>query len=212
MPVSIILFEDNTVLRKALVGLLNNSGKYFVCGDYDNVSDVSNVVQANQPEVIILDINMPGMSGIDAISIIKEAKPDVSIIMYTQFEDDEKLFSSLCAGADGYILKNTSPFKLVEAIEDVLAGGTPLSPVIAKKILNAFRSKNKPVGINYHLTTRETEILRLLVKGYSVKLIAAEVEISYDTCRTHLRNIYRKLHVNCGKEAIAKILAEKIIS
>jgi DNA-binding NarL/FixJ family response regulator len=212
MAVSIILFEDNVVLRKALVGLLNNSGKYFVCGDYDDVNKVPDVIQAMQPEVVILDINMPGMNGIEAISVIKEAKPDISIIMYTQFEDDEKLFNSLCAGADGYILKNTSPFKLIEAIDDVYAGGTPLSPVVAKKILNSFRSKNKPLGTNYHLTSRESEILHLLVKGYSVKLIAAEVEISYDTCRTHLRNIYRKLHVNCGKEAIAKILAEKIIS
>ncbi|MBA3283625.1 MAG: response regulator transcription factor, partial [Nitrosopumilus sp.] len=113
------MFEDNIELRKALVNLLNNSEKYIVLGDYSDVMNVTEIIRTKLPDVIILDINMPGMNGIDAISLIKEEKPDTYIIMYTQFEDDEKIFKSLCAGADGYILKKSSPLKLPEAIEEV---------------------------------------------------------------------------------------------
>ncbi len=211
MPTSLVFFEDNIELRKALVNLLDRSENYVVAGDYNDVSNVVDIIKEKLPDVVILDINMPGMSGIEAISLIKEAKPDISIIMYTQFEDEEKLFSSLCAGADGYILKKTSPFRLVDAIGEVCRGGAPLSPSIAKKMLHAFRNRQKPAGHHYELTSKESEILQLLVKGHSVKLIASEMTVSYNTARTHLKNIYNKLHVNCGKEAIAKILAEKII-
>ena len=211
MQTSLVFFEDNIDLRKTLVSLLNNNTDYIVLGDYDDVSNVVAIIKEKLPDVVILDINMPGRSGIEAISLIKETKPDVSIIMYTQFEDDEKLFKCLCAGADGYILKKVSPFKLVEAIDEVSKGGTPLSPTIAKKIITSFRFKQKKAGNHFNLTAKESEILQLLVKGFSVKFMAAEMNISYNTARTHLKNIYNKLHVNCGKEAIAKILAEKII-
>jgi DNA-binding NarL/FixJ family response regulator len=211
MLIGIVFFEDNVDLRKTLVNLLNNDENYIVLGDYDDVSNVVEIIKDKLPEVVVLDINMPGMSGIEAIFLIKEIKPDLSIIMYTQFEDEEKLFRCLCSGADGYILKKTSPFKLVEAIDEVCKGGTPLSPTIAKKVLNSFRTKQKPSGNQYDLTAKENEILQLLVKGYSVKIIASEMNITYNTARTHLRNIYNKLHVNCGKEAIAKLISEKII-
>ena len=120
---------------------------------------------------------MPGMNGIDAISIIKEAKTDVYIVMYTQFEDHDKLFKSLCAGADGYILKKISPFRLIDAIDEVCRGGAPMSPSIAKKVLNFFHARKKPSKLHYNLTPRESEIIQLLMKGYSVKLIAAESNI-----------------------------------
>jgi DNA-binding NarL/FixJ family response regulator len=210
MPVTLVLFEDNYELRQALVNLLQSSEQYIVAGDYNEAVNAVEIVRAKQPEVVILDINMPGISGIEAIPLIKEEKPDAYIIMYTQFENDENLFKSLCAGADGYILKKTAPFKLVDAIDEVCNGGAPLSPAIAKKVLGSFKVNRDPAGLRFNLTPREAELLQLLVKGYSVKLIASELNISYDTARTHLRNVYRKLHVNCGKEAIAKILSEKI--
>jgi DNA-binding NarL/FixJ family response regulator len=212
MVASLILFEDNIELRKTLVNVINDSNRYIVVGDYDDVLDVADITNKKMPDIVILDINMPGMNGIDAISLIKEANPNVFIVMYTQFEDNQKLFRSLCAGADGYILKKTSPFKLIDAIDEVCGGGAPMSPSIAKKVLNSFQVRKKPINAHYNLTPRETEIIQLLIKGYSVKLIAAESKVSYDTTRSHLRNIYRKLHVNCGKEAIAKILSEKIIT
>ena len=211
MSKGLVFFEDNIELRKTLVNLLKNNEGYIVLGDYNDVSNVVSIIKEKLPDIVILDINMPGMSGMEAISLIKEAKPDVSIIMYTQFEEEEKLFRCLCAGADGYILKKTSPFKLVEAIDEVCDGGTPLSPTIAKKILFSFRDKQKTASVQYNLTNKESEIIQLLVKGFSVKLIAAEMNISYNTARTHLKNVYNKLHVNCGKEAIAKVLADRII-
>ena len=211
MVTRITIFEDNEKVRNSLVALLGNEPAYVVTGAHPDVSEVSRRIQVEKPHVVILDIDMPGIDGISAIPLIKEIDPDVSIVMYTQFEDDEKLFKSLCAGADGYVLKKTSPVHLLEAIEEVRAGGAPLSPAVARKVLFTFRDQNKSNHEKYDLTEREIEVLQLLIKGYSVKLIAAELNIAYDTCRSHLRNIYRKLHVNCGKEAIAKVLAEKII-
>ena len=209
MPVSIIIFEDNEQLRESLVTLLNNSEGYKVIGDYNNVIDAANIIRRNRPDVVIMDIDLPEKSGIEGVRMIKETKPETLVIMYTMFEDDEKLFNSLCAGANGYILKKTSPYKLFEAINEVMEGGAPMSPTIAKRVLQTFQ--NKSAVRLYHLSPRETEILHLLIKGYSVKLIAAELKIAFDTTRAHLRNIYQKLHVNCGKEAIAKVLSEKIV-
>lgn len=209
MPVSIIIFEDNDQLRNSLAVLLNSGNEYKVIGDHSNVLNAASIVRRDEPDVVIMDIDMPGKSGIDGVVEIKEARPQTAIIMYTMFEDDEKLFNSLCAGANGYILKKTSPHKLFEAIKEVTEGGAPMSPTIAKRVLQSFEVRS--TGRQYNLTPREKEILQLLIKGYSVKLIAAELKIAFDTARTHLRNIYQKLHVNCGKEAIAKVLKEKII-
>jgi DNA-binding NarL/FixJ family response regulator len=191
------------------VTLLNNSEEYKVVGDYGHVLEAANIIRRDRPEVVIMDIDLPEKSGIEGVRKIKETKPETLVIMYTMFEDDEKLFNSLCAGANGYILKKTSPYKLFEAINEVMEGGAPMSPTIAKRVLQSF--ENKSAARQYHLSPRETEILHLLIKGYSVKLIAAELKIAFDTTRAHLRNIYQKLHVNCGKEAIAKVLSEKII-
>ena len=152
---------------------------------------------------------MPGESGIKGVSLVKEARPQTAVIMYTVFEDDDKLFQCLCAGANGYLLKKTPPAQLFNAIQEVMEGGAPMSPIIARKVLNTFQQKQY---INqYNLSPRETEVLQLLIKGYSIKLIASELNIAFDTVRSHLKNIYQKLHVYCGKEAIAKALIEKIV-
>jgi len=208
---TIIIFEDDDQLRDSLVALIgsSNSNDYSVIGNYSNAMEAATIARRYKPDVVIMDINMPGRSGIEAVRIIKEARPQTFIIMYTMFENDESLFSSLCAGANGYILKKTSPFKLFEAINEVMEGGAPLSPSIATRVLQSFELRKS--GQAYNITPREKEILQLLIKGYSIKMIAAELNISFDTARTHLKNIYPKLHVNCGKEAIAKVLRERII-
>jgi DNA-binding NarL/FixJ family response regulator len=209
MPVNIIIFEDNEPLRESLVVLLNSSPEYKVTGDYNHCREAAGITRIFKPDVVIMDIDLPEQSGIEGTRIIKETKPDTAVIMYTMFEDDKKIFDSLCAGANGYILKVTTPYKLFDAIKEVMEGGAPMSPTIARRVLQSFQQKN--MQQSYDLSKRENEILHYLTEGYSIKLIAAELGIGYETVRSHLKNIYSKLHVNCGKEAIAKALKERII-
>jgi DNA-binding NarL/FixJ family response regulator len=209
MSASIVIFEDNDKLRESLVVLLNGIGEYKVVGDYNNCGDVSNITRVYKPDVVLMDIDMPGDSGVWGVSKVKEANPATAVIMYTVFEDDEKLFQSICNGANGYLLKKTSPSRLIEAIQEVIDGGAPMSPRIAQKVLSSFqtgKSNNK-----YDLSEREMQVLQLLINGHSSKIIADKLDISFHTVRSHLKNIYTKLHVNCGKEAIAKALSEHIV-
>jgi DNA-binding NarL/FixJ family response regulator len=208
MPPKIIIFEDNERLRESLAYLLKMNG-YDVVGDYDNCNDAANIVRVYKPDVVLMDIDMPGHNGITGVSMIKESRPETAVIMYTVFEEDEKLFQCLCAGANGYLLKKTPPAKLFEGIQDVIEGGAPMSPTIARKVLGTFQVRKEPG--KYNLSPREMEVLQWLIKGYSIKVIAAEMNLAFDTIRSHLKNIYQKLHVNCGKEAIAKALKEYIV-
>jgi DNA-binding NarL/FixJ family response regulator len=210
MAISIIIFEDNEQLRQSLVVLLKSSSDFAVIGDYSHCLDVSNITRRLKPDVVIMDIDLPEQNGIHGTRMIKEARPETLVIMYTMFEDDKKIFDSLCAGANGYILKTTTPYKLFDAIKEVTEGGAPMSPTIAKRVLQTFQQRN--IKQAYNLSARENEILELLTEGYSIKLIASELKIAYETVRSHLKNIYSKLHVNCGKEAIAKVLKEKYFS
>jgi len=210
MPVRIVIFEDNERLRQSLKILLDGVKDYMVCGDYENCARAAAVVDEQQPDVIIMDIDMPGVDGIAGLRIIKERRPETFIIMHTVLEDEERLFQCLCSGANGYILKNTSFVSLLEAIDNVLDGGAPLSPSIAKKVLKSFQATPSD-RLQYNLSEREIEVLKYLVKGYSYKMIAGACYISVDTVRGHIRNIYTKLHVNCGREAVAKALHDKIV-
>ncbi len=210
MAVSIVIFEDNLRLRHSLKVLLDGMNEYIVRGDYENCNGAADIVDTHQPDVVIMDIDMPGVDGMEGLSIIKERRPQTYIIMHTVLEDDERLFRCLCSGANGYILKNTSFDNLLDAIDNVLHGGAPLSPSIAKRVLQSFQVK--PNGRTQHnLSERETEVLKYLVKGYSYKMIAGACFISVDTVRGHIRNIYTKLHVNCGREAVALALRDKIV-
>jgi DNA-binding NarL/FixJ family response regulator len=210
MSTSIAIFEDNVRLRESLTVLLNGVEGYAVCGDYGNCAGAAEIVREHQPDVVIMDIDMPGVDGIEGLRIIKEQRPETYIIMHTVLEDDDRLFQCLCGGANGYILKNTSFVSLLDAIRNVLQGGAPLSPIIARKVLQFFRPAN-PGRLQYHLSDREKEVLAYLVKGYSYKMIAGHCHISVDTVRGHIRNIYSKLHVNCGREAVSKALRDKIV-
>jgi DNA-binding NarL/FixJ family response regulator len=210
MPVRIVIFEDNERLRQSLKILLNGVEDYTVCGDFENCDNAASVVDELKPDVVIMDIDMPGVDGVTGLGIIKERRPETYIIMHTVLEDEERLFQCLCSGANGYILKNTSFVNLLDAIDNVLHGGAPLSPLIAKKVLRSFQVK--PANhLQYNLSDRETEVLKYLVKGFSYKMIASACNISLDTVRGHIRNIYTKLHVNCGREAVAKALHDRIV-
>lgn len=188
--------------------LIGGLEDYVVVGNFSNCNHVMHEVRKADPEIVIMDIDMPGVNGIEGVRKIKEFNPAIYIMMYTVFEDDDRIFDSLCAGANGYVLKKSSPAKFIESLNELKAGGAPLTPSVARKVLEKL---NQPHYVRYDLSDREKEILRLLVQGYSYKKIASDCHISLDTVRSHVRNIYTKLHVNCGREAVVKALKEKII-
>ncbi len=206
----VAIYEDNAMLRKQLSQYLNAQEDVEVIGSFSNAINISKDLKEIHPDVVIMDIDMPGIDGVRAVKLCKECQPDIQIIMYTVFEDDDKLFDSLCAGADGYILKKSPPQMLTDAIHDVYAGGVPLSPNIARKVLSTFQKQQKEAD-QFKLTKRELEILHLLTKGYSYKQIANECFIALDTVRKHVQHIYTKLHVRCGTEAVAKALKYRLV-
>ncbi|MBL7700057.1 MAG: response regulator transcription factor [Chitinophagaceae bacterium] len=209
VPISLIIFEDNDHLRESLICLFERDVRYNLLGGYGNCNTASDIVRIHKPDVVLMDIDMPGASGVEGVKQVKEVRPQTAVVMYTVFENDDKLFDCLCAGANGYLLKKTSPARLFDAIEEVVEGGAPMSPSIARKVLDSFSQTRQTR--QYHLSQREIDVLQLLVKGHSTKIIASMLFLSFETVRTHLKNIYNKLHVNCGKEAIAKVLTERII-
>ena len=207
----IIIYEDNHPLRESIQLLLLTQQGYEIAGSFDNVNNAEEEIKQLHPDLIILDIDLPGRKGTESVAAIKEKFPLLIVVMHTVFDDDEKLFASLCAGANGYILKKTSPEKFLQYISEALQGGAPFSPSIAQKILKTFQQSTQPVPNNYQLSNREKEVLGYLIKGYTYKAIAAELFISMDTVRKHVRHIYDKLHVNSKSEAVIKAMRNKIV-
>lgn len=206
----IIIYEDDEKLRQSLALLIDGSEGFTVVGTFPNCSQVEQQIKSLQPDIILMDIDMPEVNGIEGVKRVKEKDTNIKVLMHTVFDDNEKLFACLKVGADGYLLKKTSPTQLLSALQDIYTGGAPMSPGIARRVLTTFHStpgKNN----NYDLTKREMEVLQLLTEGYTYKAIAAECHISMDTVSTHLRHIYQKLHVNCGTEAVAKAIREKLV-
>ncbi|MES2616999.1 MAG: response regulator transcription factor [Bacteroidota bacterium] len=210
MPVTIAIYEDNHNLRETISGFLNEYPEYQVVGAYVNGAGAFANTTSLLPDVAIVDIDMPEVDGIECTRQIKMANLSTQIIMHTVFEDDNKLFECLCAGANGYILKSATPDQLLDAINDVVKGGSPMSSVIARKVLDTFKQQSTATNA-YNLSQREKEILDLLVKGYSYKMIASHSGIGFETVKTHLKNIYTKLHVTCGREAVAKAIKDRIV-
>jgi DNA-binding NarL/FixJ family response regulator len=206
----ISIFEDNEKLRELIELLIGSSSEFSVISTYENAFDIVNRVRQDSPDVIIMDIDMPEHNGIEGVRAVKKSFPSIKIIMHTVFDDDDRLFTCLSYGADGYILKKDASSSLFNAIKEVLSGGAPMSAGIATKVLQTFRIVDKP-SKNYHLTEREKEILELLTKGFSYRMIGIECGISIETVRRHLKNIYQKLQVQCGTEAVAKAIQEKLL-
>jgi DNA-binding NarL/FixJ family response regulator len=203
-PIHIAIVEDDRTVREGLQMLLNGSPGFTCVAAYANGEDaVAGIPQVN-PDVVLMDINLPGMNGIECILTLKEQRIPSQFIMLTVFEDADAIFRSLAAGATGYLLKQTPPAKLLEAIQDVHRGGSPMSGEIARKVVQSFQQPSFPSNDSFRLTKREEEILNYLVKGYFYKEIAAQMFISVETVRTHIRNIYEKLQVRTRTEAILK--------
>ena len=208
----VTIFEDNRNLREGLTQLIGGSSGFMCAGAFANCNNLVKDIESTSPDVILMDIEMPGMNGIEAVKIVKEKFPDVKILMETIFDENDKIFQSICNGAEGYILKNTAPAQILSAIKEIYEGGAPMTPSIASKVLKMF--KNPPIeniSEEFNLTDREKEILKCLVEGMSYKMIADTCFISADTVNGHIKNIYKKLQVHSKSEAVVKAIKSKLV-
>jgi len=206
--IKVAIYEDNVGLRDILSSVIRESEDFELAGEFGHCLDVVKNTEAFQPDVIIMDIDMPGMSGIEGVREVKIHFPDVQVIMNTVFDHDDKIFQALKAGATGYLLKKHSLADLLSSIKDVKSGGAPMSPSIARKVLELTISKTKAVS-SFDLSERELEILNLLAQGLSYKMVAGKLNISLDTVRTYVKRIYDKLHVHSITEAVHKVFIDK---
>lgn len=211
MPISILLYEDNNNLRESVGSLLLLTEEFTVSGAFANCLDAEKQITDLQPDIILMDIDMPGMTGIEAVKEIRVFDRDVQIIMLTIFDDTNHVFDALRAGANGYLLKKNLSDKLITAIKEVMNGGAPMSPAIARMIIAQMQQAQASQPDTYQLTNREKEMLMLLSKGNSHKMIAAQSGISIETVRSHLKKIYDKLHVHSQTEALSKAFKERLV-
>src|SRR5450755_1822252 len=211
--IKVTIFDDNNSLRDSIAMLLQDTKDFTLCGSYSHCLEVIEDITASNPDVVIMDIDMPGINGIEGVKLIRKKFPDLQILMFTVFDNDEKVFAAIKAGAGGYILKNAEPKNLLNAISEVYNGGAPMTPGIARKVLHQFQHlQPEEKKEDYHLSQRETEVLALLVNGLSYKMIAGKLNITYDTVRAHMKKIYEKLHVTSMTEAVAKAINKKLFS
>ncbi|WP_435353739.1 response regulator [Emticicia sp. SJ17W-69] len=204
--IKICLVEDDHIIREGFVMLLNENQGFKVINSYNNCEDFLKNLQNDKPNVVLMDIELPGMNGIEGIERIKKIYPQAQVIVVTVYENDELVFKALCAGAGGYLTKNMPPSRLIDAIKEIMSGGAPMSTNIARLVVASFQKNH-----NSPLSARETEVLELLSKGKSYTNIAEDLFIDKETVRTHIKNIYWKLEVHSKAEAIEKAVKEKLI-
>lgn len=209
--IGVIIFEDVAEIRELLSQLVQTSDEMCLLGAFHDAKDAVRMTKKLRPDVILMDIQMPGTSGIEAARLIKVAYPDVQILMQTVFEDNDKIFAAICAGASGYVLKGASATRYLEGIIEVHQGGSYMSPSVARKVLAMFKNTQQSPKEYSELTATERKVLDCLVKGMSYKLIAEACEISFSTVNFHLKNIYRKLHVNSATEAILQAMKRQLV-
>lgn len=215
MSLRIAIFDDNKNIRESISMLLKTVPEFELAGSFPHVLDCLDDIRSCQPDVILMDIEMPGMTGIEAVRLIKSEFPHIQVLMQTVFEDDDRVFDSICGGASGYILKNFLNTKLIDSIKELQFGGSPMSPSIARKVLTKMQQIPQHVkpgeAPDYHLTAREKEVLACIVNGLAYKMIADQLNIGYETVRSHVKKIYEKLHVASLTEAVSKAMKERIV-
>ncbi|CAH0995849.1 Transcriptional regulatory protein LnrK [Emticicia aquatica] len=209
--IRVCIYEDIPDLRELISETVRGVPELLLVNAYPNATNILENIRRDKPNVVLMDIQMPGISGIEAVQLVKQKYPEVQLLMQTVFEDNTRIFAAICAGASGYILKDSSPERYVSAIIDTYQGGSPMSPSIARKVLTMFKNQNQKINDFIELTDSEQKVLELLVRGLSYKLIAEDLKISYPTVNFHLKNIYRKLHVNSATEAVSKALQNKLV-
>lgn len=211
--INVVIVEDNNVIREGLAALINGTPGYSCIGAYPDCESFLGKLDSTPADVVLMDIGLPGINGIEGVKVAIRMKSYINILMLTVYEDSEKVFDALCAGACGYLVKKTPPAKLLEAIRDVHEGGSPMSSTVARQVITAFKEtkNNSTNDYGYELSEREKEVLSRLSDGYNYQEIANSLFISVDTVRHHIRNIYKKLHVHSQSEAVAKAIRKKII-
>ncbi|MBK7244985.1 MAG: response regulator transcription factor [Saprospiraceae bacterium] len=208
MAIKVAIYEDNLALRETLSEIIRSNAEFELAGEFGHCLDVIQNCEAYKPDVIIMDIDMPGRTGIEGLKALKSVYPSIEVIMNTVFDDDDRIFKALREGATGYLLKKSSLSNLINSITEVVNGGAPMSPSIARKVLQFQNSKESFTERN-KLSERELEIINLLAKGMSYKMVATECFISIDTVRTYIKRIYEKLQVHSVTEAVHKVFIQK---
>lgn len=210
-PLRVVIIEDLRDIREGLSALINGTLGFKCVAAFGSVETALARIQREQPDVILTDLGLPGMSGTEGIERFRTIFPDIPIIALTIYDNDSEIFNALCNGANGYLLKNTPPARLLEALKEAVEGGSPMSPNIAARVVKLFRTFRPPESAEYYLTPQEIELLKLLVEGHHKKTAAREMNISIHTVSFHLKNIYCKLQVHSKTEAVAKALRERIV-
>lgn len=207
----VAIIEDHHKFREALEFLLNQTPGYHCVGSFGSIEEALEKIEFNLPDVALVDIGLPGMSGVEGVRILKDRHPSLVLLMNTVYDDDERIFQALCAGASGYLLKKTPPARLIESLNEAIAGGAPMSPEVARRVLALFREIRPPDNEDYQLTPHELRLLKLLVEGHSYKTAAAKLNVSVKTISFHLQKIYEKLQVHSKSEAVAKALRNRLV-
>lgn len=206
------IIEDQRDIREGLTMLINGTEGYHCTGSYRSMEEALDKISRDLPDVVLSDIGLPGMDGIEGMRILKERYPQMLILMLTVYDDDDRIFDALCAGACGYLLKRTSPARLLESLRESVTGGAPMSPEVASRVITLFRDIRPPERADYELTPHETRLLKLLVEGYNYTTSAQELNVSINTIKFHMRNIYDKLQVHSKSEAVAKALRDRLVN
>jgi|SRR5262245_12678930 len=209
--INVAIVEDERDIRECLCLLVNGTEGYKCTGAYRSMEEALDNVPRHLPDVVLSDIGLPGMNGIEGVRILKRRYPDLLILMLTIYDDDERIFDAMCAGACGYLLKKTPPARLLESLQEAVKGGAPMSPEVARRVIALFREIRPPDRADYHLTPHETRLLKLFVEGHNYKTAAAELHVSINTVNFHVRSIYEKLQVHSRSEAVAKALINRLV-
>ena len=211
-PVRVAIVEDDRFTREGLASLIGGTPNFRCVGTYQSVEDALRSMPAEPPDVLLLDINLPGIPGSDGVKILKQKYPSVEVLMLTVYAEQDKVFESICNGASGYLLKKTPPARLLEAITEARQGGAPMSPEIARKVVALFQKTRPPEKTDLVLTPHEVRLLKFLAEGYSYQGTAEQLNLSINTIRSYIRSIYEKLHVHSKSEAVSKAFRTRLIS
>jgi DNA-binding NarL/FixJ family response regulator len=207
----VALIEDQPTIREGLRTLIDGTAGYHCTGGFGSMDEALDLIGNAIPDVVLVDIGLPRMSGIEGIRVLRQKYPDLPALVLTVYDDDKRIFDAICAGACGYLLKKTPPARLMESLRETVDGGAPMSPEVARRVIALFREVRPPESADYRLSPHEIRLLKLLVEGHNYKTAAAELKVSVNTIRFHIRSIYEKLHVHSKSGAVAKALRERLV-